>query len=168
MQMKTANMSKSTSPEIIKWSGTYACGINMIDDQHVGLIEIVNDMFSNVCGDDKKEYNYFCIVIKDLVKYVNNHFADEERILNATKFPGFDEHKNLHRMFTAKIAQIIKEYKPGSRQHNLSSIARFLKEWILSHIAIVDKQYFEYFRKIATRKEDGRLSITKADILQSR
>ncbi|MDR0589403.1 MAG: hypothetical protein LBG25_02540, partial [Spirochaetaceae bacterium] len=34
-----------------------------------------------------------------------------------------------------------------------------LKEWILTHIAISDKNFFEHFKKIATRNADGTLSI---------
>ena len=49
---------------------------------------------------------------------------------------------------------------------SLLSFTNFLKDWILTHIAISDKQYFEYFRKIATRKNDGSLSISIEDIPQ--
>jgi hemerythrin len=46
----------------------------------------------------------------------------------------------------------------------LEKFADFLKNWVLTHIANVDTQYAAYFRRIATRKEDGKLSITKSDV----
>jgi hemerythrin len=47
---------------------------------------------------------------------------------------------------------------------NLSAFTKFLKDWVLSHIAIIDKRYFEYLRMTASRKADGVLSITRADV----
>jgi hemerythrin len=45
------------------------------------------------------------------------------------------------------------------------AFTEFLKNWVLTHIAVSDRQYFEYFKKIAARKENGKLSITKADVV---
>jgi hemerythrin len=81
----------------------------------------------------------------------------------ATKFSGYDDHKKAHDSFVLAVAKNIKDYQEGKRL-TLSSFTKFLKDWILSHIAVMDKRYFEYFSKIASRKADGKLSITSADI----
>jgi hemerythrin len=47
---------------------------------------------------------------------------------------------------------------------NLASFTHFLKDWILSHIAVMDKQYFKFLKSIATRKANGKLSVTREDI----
>ncbi len=149
--------------EIVTWSERLACGIKLIDDQHKGLVELVNDMFNHATGNSIQEHDYFNIVIQEVVKYVKVHFATEEKIMIATKFSGYAEHKKAHDSFVLAVVDNINDYKAGNRL-TLSTFTKFLKEWILSHIAMMDKQYFEYFRKIATRKEDGKLSITSADI----
>jgi len=149
--------------ELITWSNKLSCGIKLIDDQHKGLVELVNDMFNHATGNALKEQNYFHSVIQEAVKYVKVHFATEEKIMLATKFAGYAEHKKEHDNFVLAVVANIKDYEAGKRL-TLSSFTRFLKEWVLSHIAVMDKQYFEYFKKIATRKADGTLSITQADI----
>jgi len=149
--------------ELISWNEKFNCGIKLIDDQHKGLVDLVNEMFNHVTGNMVQEKDYFHRVIQEAVKYVKTHFATEEKIMLATKFQGYGEHKKEHDNFVRAVVENIKEYETGNRL-TLSSFTRFLKDWVLSHIAVMDKQYFEYFRKIATRKEDGRLSITSDDV----
>jgi len=153
--------------ELITWSNKFACGIKLIDDQHKELVELVNEMFNHVTGNDLQEHNYFNRVINDAVSYVKTHFATEEKLMLATKFEGYAEHKKEHDSFVLAVVENINDYKAGKRL-TLSTFTRFLKDWVLSHIALVDKKYFEYFKKVATRKEDGRLSISSEDVASAK
>jgi len=149
--------------ELVSWNNKFASGIKLIDEQHKGLVDLVNEMFNHVTGNDLQEHNYFNRVIQEAVSYVKVHFATEEKLMLATKFEGYTEHKKEHDSFILKVVENIKDYEAGKRL-TLSSFTRFLKDWVLSHIAMMDKKYFDYFRKIASRKEDGKLSITSEDI----
>jgi hemerythrin len=153
----------SFSSELITWSSTFECGIKIIDDQHKNLVNLVNDMFSHVTGNDAQERAYLNKVLLEAVKYIRVHFSTEEKILTATKFAGYLEHKKAHEDFIVAVADNAKSMTAGKRL-TLVGLSRFLKNWILSHVAVMDKQYFEYFKKIATRKSDGKLSITSNDI----
>jgi len=148
--------------KLVTWSSTYSVGLKIIDEQHKELINLVNDMYNHVVDDDAAERAYFQKVIKQAVNYVKVHFATEEKILRATKFQGYAEHKKEHDSFILTVLENIREYENG--KGNLISFTHFIKDWILTHIAIMDKQYFNYLMKIATRKTDGRLSISAADI----
>ena len=149
--------------ELITWTDKLSSGVKLIDEQHKGLVELVNEMFNHVTGNDLQEKDYFNRVIGDAVAYVKTHFATEEKLMIATKFEGYAEHKKEHDSFVLKVVENIKDYEAGKRL-TLSSFTRFLKDWVLSHIALMDKKYFDYFRKIASRKDDGRLSINIEDI----
>jgi hemerythrin len=149
--------------EIITWSNSLSCGVKIIDDQHKGLVDLVNEMFNHVTGYQVQELDYFNRVVQEMVNYVKVHFATEEKIMLATKYPGYAEHKKEHDSFVLVVVDNIKDYQAGKRL-TLSTFTKYLKEWVLSHIAVMDKGYFEYFKKIATRKEDGTLSIAAADI----
>jgi len=151
------------SEDFVSWSNKFASGIKLIDDQHKGLVDLVNEMFKHVTGNAVQERNYFNIVIQEAVNYVKVHFATEEKMMIATKFPEYQEHKKEHESFIIAVVENIKDYESGKR-HTLSSFTRFLKDWILSHVALIDKKYFDYFNKIATRKADGKLSISKEDL----
>ncbi|MCL2804387.1 MAG: bacteriohemerythrin [Treponema sp.] len=151
------------SNELISWSSKFACGINLIDEQHKGLVKLVNEMFNHVTGNNIQENNYFNRVIKEAVDYIKVHFATEEKIMLATNFNGYAEHKKKHDCFVLAVVENIRDYRYGKRV-SLYSFTKFLKEWVLTHIAVMDKQYFEYLRIIASRKANGKLSITSEDI----
>jgi hemerythrin len=138
-------------------------GIKQIDDQHKGLLDIVNDLFNHTSKSEAEERAYFREVIGNVVSYAKAHFVTEERYLRATKFPDYENHKKSHEEFILTVVKAVSDYEKGKRLV-LRNFANFLRNWILSHIAISDTKYSEYFRKIATRKADGKLSITIEDI----
>jgi hemerythrin len=151
--------------EHVIWSNRYSMGIKLIDDQHKGLLEFVNELFNNSTGDEEAERAYFKKVISQAVDYVKVHFATEEKYMIATKFPGYQAHKKTHEKFVLKVVETVKDFEAGKRLV-LVSFTRFLKDWVLSHVAVEDVKYSEYFKKIATRKSDGKLSITAEDIIK--
>jgi len=153
--------------ELIKWSNTFACGVRVIDDQHKGLVRMVNELFNHITGNEKEELEYFNKIINEAVNYVKVHFATEEKLMIATSFSGYAEHKRAHESFILNVVYNVKEYQETKRT-SLHAFTNFLKEWVLSHVALMDKQYFDYFNKIATRKPDGKLSITAEDVARYR
>ena len=154
---------KNAKFNLIMWSNTFSCGIKLIDDQHKHLVDVVNEMFRHVTGNEEQESNYFNRVIKEAVNYIKVHFSTEEKIMIVTKFSGYVEHKRAHDSFILTVANTVSEAAAGKRV-SLYSFTKFLKDWILSHIAVMDKQYFAYLKNIATLKSDGKLSITSDDI----
>jgi hemerythrin len=149
--------------EYVSWSDSYSLGIKLIDDQHKGLLEFVNDLLNHATGDETEERFYFQEVIQQAVQYIKTHFATEEKYMIAFKFPGYAAHKKVHDEFTLTVIKTVKEFESGKRLV-LDKFAHFLRDWVLSHVAIMDRQYSDYFKKIATRKADGKLSITAADV----
>jgi len=137
--------------ELITWSDKLSCGIKLIDDQHKELVALVNMMFNHVIGDEKQEREYFNKIIKESIKYAKIHFAIEEKIMLAARFSGYAEHKKAHSRFILTVIDNIIDYRAGKRI-NLFAFTKFLKDWILSHIALMDKQFFEHLKKISEAK----------------
>jgi len=141
----------NTKFDLITWSNTFACGIKLIDDQHKHLVDLVNDMFRHVTGNEEQEHVYFNKVIQEAVKYIKTHFTTEEKIMMATNFSGYAEHKRAHDNFIYTVAKNISE-SATLKRISLYSFTKFLKDWILSHIAVMDKQYFVHLKIVATSK----------------
>jgi hemerythrin len=148
--------------ELVTWSSTFSVGIKLIDDQHKGLLDLVNDMFNHVCGSIAEEEAYSAAIIQKTVNYIRVHFSTEEKIISHTNFPGYAEHKSAHDDFILTVVDYIKNFDTD-KNFVLTEFTRFLKEWILTHIAIMDKQYFAYFKQIAIQKADGKLYIDQSD-----
>jgi len=152
------------NPNLVTWSSTYSVGIKLIDDQHMELLNLVNDMYNHVNNDNEEaEHAYFQEIIKKVIDYVKIHFATEEKIMKGTKFQGYAGHKRVHDSFIMSVIDIIKKYDEGKRV-TLIYFTNFIKDWILTHIAIMDKQYFEYLMRIVSRKHNGELSVNERAI----
>ena len=154
---------QSLQKDWIKWSPSLEAGVKVIDNQHKVLVNLVNNLYKHEAGSEAEERAYFKKVIHLAVNYVRIHFRTEEKIMIRTKCPNYEEHKKEHDSFILMIIEQVRDVEAGKRV-TLAEFTKFLKEWILSHIAIMDKQYFSYFKEIATRKADGKLSITLADV----
>jgi hemerythrin len=137
--------------EHVNWSDSYSTGINMIDEQHKGLLDLVNELFNHVTGNKAEEHAYFQEVIQQAVNYVKFHFATEEKYMTTISFPGFAEHKKVHEQFVLTVIKTIKDFNEGNKL-TLENFANFLKDWVLSHIAVMDMQYANFDRSLKSNK----------------
>ena len=151
----------------IAWSDTYSVGIKLLDDQHKALIDFVNDLFNHATGNSDEEHAYFQKVIQQATQYISEHFVTEEECMLATNFPGYTEHKTAHDKFKFAVVKSVNDYKAG-KILTLNNFADFLKDWVSSHVDMLDKQYGLYFIKIAAVKKDGKLNDTLAEIISRR
>jgi hemerythrin len=98
------------------------------------------------------------------VRYIKVHFATEEKIMLAMHYPGYTEHKKCHDRFILEILYNIREYET-EKHYTLFSFTKYLKDWVLSHIGVVDKQYFLYVKKImAIYKTSERSKVAAANM----
>ena len=144
--------------EYVKWCDSYSLGIKVIDDQHKKLLDFVNDLSNHAAMDEEEEHHYFREIIMQVVDYIKTHFATEEGIMLATRFPDFTEHVIHHKRFIMNVVRIVKDYEAGKRLA-LNHFSNFMKNWVLSHIAVVDVKYIEYFKNIAILTSDGNLLL---------
>jgi hemerythrin len=149
------------SSELLTWSDTFSFGIKIIDDQHKELIDLVNEMFLHATGNEEQENEYFSKVIQQAVQYIKIHFATEEKLMRAINFPDYAEHKRCHDCFVLDVLINIREFEK-EKHYTLFTFTKFLKDWVLSHIGIMDKQYHLYIKKmIAQRKASKKSKLTE-------
>ena len=138
---------ENTKNEMVVWSNTFACGIKILDAQHKILINIINDMFSHVTGSEKDEKDYLFDVVHHITDYIKLNFSTEEKIMLAAKYDGYLKHKKEHDDFILEFIDMVNEYLLGKKL-TLFILTKYLKDWILSHISVMDKNYFKYYREI--------------------
>lgn len=137
----------------VEWDNRYSVGIPAIDDQHKELLNLTNNLYDACLQGDVKSSEYFKEVVRAVVNYVRFHFMAEEKIMLRVQYPDFAEHKKEHEYFVKKVLDGVKSFEEG---HNFvpNVFVRFLREWVLTHIAVSDKRYGEY---IANLKKRGAL-----------
>jgi hemerythrin len=138
--------------DFVKWDERYSVGIRMIDDQHKELINMANTLYVGCLQGRDAARQCFTRIIHGLVDYVNYHFSAEEQFLAAIEYPDLPAHKTQHRGFVREIMQQVKDFEEG-KVFVPNKFARYLRDWVLAHIAYVDKQYGAFFA--ATGKSEA-------------
>ncbi|MDR1143257.1 MAG: bacteriohemerythrin [Spirochaetaceae bacterium] len=134
----------------VEWDEKYSVGIQLIDDQHKELITLTNTLYKGCLTGADMAKTYFLGTVHGAVEYVKYHFTMEEKLLAAVAYPVLEAHKNEHRSFVKQILQDVKSFQEG-KQFVPNTFVRFLRDWILSHIAVMDKKYMEYIQENISR-----------------
>ena len=132
--------------DFAKWDEAYSVGFPVIDDQHKKLVIMINDLFQL---DKEKSIDTkaaFSKAFRDAGNYAQNHFNEEEVLLEKAGYPYLLEHKEEHITFINEVWNQFSFFNKG--EISPVDLARFLKKWLLTHIAVVDKKYVPYLGKI--------------------
>jgi hemerythrin len=139
---------------LVEWDEKYSVGIPLIDNQHKELIRLTNKLYQGCLGGDEKAREFFMITVRGVLDYVKYHFSAEENLLKNAKYPLLEDHKKEHESFVLQLVNDVKSYHDG-RKFVPNSFVRYLRDWILSHIAMTDTQYAKY---ILDLKKQGQLT----------
>ncbi|AEF84340.1 hemerythrin family protein [Treponema primitia ZAS-2] len=144
------------SEDLVKWEDRYSVGIQLMDDQHKELIRLTNELYKSCLASDEAARAYFTTTIKATVDYVKYHFAAEEKLLENIKYPDIGNHKKWHESFVKQVLEDAQNFEDG-KKFVPNTFVRFLKDWILSHIAVEDQNYALYIQNL---KKQGVLAET--------
>jgi hemerythrin len=147
----------------VEWNNRYLLGIPLIDNQHKRLLDMTNQLYAGCLMGEDKAKDFFKKTIHKAVEYVKYHFSTEEKIFLLLEYPGFAIHKKEHESFINKLIQNARDFEAG-KPFVPNVFVRFLRDWILTHIAISDKLYADY---IFDLKKQGRLKFKETGGSQS-
>jgi len=127
---------------LIKWDKSYSVGIDLIDDQHQKLINIINKLFGSFS--EGKADELIPIVLNELTEYTVYHFNTEEKLFNKFNYPDKENHISAHNNFVKQVKEWKIKLKSNDESIHYECI-NFLKTWLLEHIKGDDVLYSEYF-----------------------
>ena len=130
----------------VVWDDSFSVGFEPIDIQHKELVLMTNELLQGCKRGAMAADIAFLRIIRKAVEYAKTHFADEEKYMDQTNYPKLNEHKKEHEDFVAQVLKAVKEFESGNTAP--LSMAEFLKNWLLNHIAVSDKQYAPYLAKL--------------------
>ncbi len=128
---------------LVEWDDRYSVGVKVIDEQHQSLVKIANELFKGCTQGEEEAKAYFGTAIKQAVDYVRYHFATEEKLLMEAGYPDFPAHKKKHETFVRTVIEEVKAFQEG-RKFVPNHFARYLRDWILEHIAVEDRLYRDH------------------------
>ena len=114
-------------------------GIPIIDQQHRGMISVINSLYFFMRHKQGQEVPDPIITM--IEQYTRIHFATEEKLLKAAEYPDFDAHKKLH---DSLIRRLILAGNKCRHNNDVYNYLIFLKDWWTDHINRHDRLYIEH------------------------
>lgn len=129
---------------LLTWDEDLSVGIKTIDNQHIVLVNLINDLFHAMQkGSQRDELKR---ILSELHKYSKDHFEYEEKLMDDLNYPALEPHRKGHSGFIKKMEEFDMELMAGV--DTLSpEMLKFLSDWIENHIKVVDIQYIDLFVK---------------------
>jgi hemerythrin-like metal-binding protein len=131
---------------LIVWHDSFATGINIVDEQHRGLVAIINTLhYSLVVQHDASRLRS---IFDMIFAYAKVHFNTERELMDASAYPRINDHILQHENFKEEVTRIFVSCldEGGDAQELLE----FLKYWWKEHILKTDMAFsghiLEYFR----------------------
>ena len=124
---------------LIAWKPGYDLGIPIVDEQHRGIVSIINSLYygmQNKCSD-----NMLTPAVSMVREYTHIHFNLEEDFLEKCKFPNLKYHHELHQEMIDSLSIVGKESQWNRDPYQFMN---FLKSWWLNHICDEDRVFLDY------------------------
>ncbi len=126
------------------WKDEYSVGVQVLDNDHKKLIRLLNvfqTAYDYEMGDLYEEY-----ALKELMAYTKYHFEREEKLMEDSGYPEFENHKKQHARKISEINEHIDTYYLKG-QVCLYDLSMYLEKWLINHINGTDKKYSKFFQE---------------------
>ena len=136
------------SDQLISWTDDLSVGVGIIDEQHKGLVDLINEL--NAAMRQRRSDSVLVGVLERLKQYTVKHFATEEEFFDKFGYPDSAAHKKAHHELVQKVLDFEAELKSGRAKVTME-IMRFLKDWLVGHIMGTDKRYGPFLNSKGVR-----------------
>ena len=124
--------------EKIIWNESLEVGIDVVDSQHRGLVELLNRVVSlHTIKDLSEKKEHAEDILSDLFSYTKFHFKTEESYMALMNYPNMPEHIKIHQSLILKLKKIQEDLLYSDvdafvkAEENLFVL---LKSWLVEHI----------------------------------
>lgn len=133
--------------EFVVWRDEYRTGHDELDRHHRRMFDMINRLYHAAANDaTQAELDE---MLNEMTEYARIHFKAEEEALNAVKYPLLRDQRRAHEVYVREVDKLRRS--PFVPSHALSQdMLRFMKNWWLSHILKMDKEYVPF---LAARPE---------------
>lgn len=129
-----------TEAKAIEWDPSYEIGIARVDFEHRIFADLINDLARRV--KERRDRLSITRTLREVMKYADFHFLSEENLMEECAYPGFREHKELHRELQRTLKE--KAIALAAGQDNPDDLLNFLVVWFLQHTVHEDRRIAIY------------------------
>ena len=152
----------------MRWTTAMSVGVPELDDDHKGLIHVINQLEENASGEARPAAVRQCLV--SLVRYAETHFGREEGVMMVCDFPGIAAHREEHRAFIDKIRALADRFEDdpeGLADYAAKELVAFLQNWLKKHIKVEDKAYGPFAERRLAESRQAAQSFKAAEVWRS-
>src|SRR5581483_10810722 len=96
----------------LKWTASHAVWVNDLDAQHKEIFEALGNLDRFLAEPDPSKS--VSDLAQSLTDSIADHFAHEERLMNAARYESIRWHKQLHRTATRRVRHLVRAMNSGS------------------------------------------------------
>ncbi|MDT8405752.1 MAG: bacteriohemerythrin [Methylococcales bacterium] len=124
---------------LITWNeAQYGTNVGFADQEHQQLFDLLNKLYDEATGGAAREA--IGASLDALIAFVVEHFAHEEREMQAAGFAGYEAHKAEHDKLVGVCAGLQKQFHAGEADVT-EEVGKMVKSWLDSHIPTFDRPY---------------------------
>ncbi len=127
---------------LIRWSPDMSVNVDVFDNDHRHLIDLVNTIYDGLRQGQGKEA--LGRILDELIEYTVQHFGREEEAFKRSGYPGYGPHKEQHEKLKKEVVRLRKQYQDNFSAKLGMEVIQFLKSWLLTHIMETDKRYGQH------------------------
>jgi hemerythrin len=128
---------------LVSWSNEYSVDVRSIDGQHQKLFDMLNELHDSMKVG--KGGQTAPGILKQLVVYTCEHFADEECMMLRVGYPELAGHKAEHEKLIGEVQKMVHDFEQGKIVLSME-LTDFLVQWLQTHIRGCDKKYSAQMR----------------------
>lgn len=126
--------------EPMEWDDAMSVGIARLDDDHKGLISIINRIGHAAEGDRAAKAS-LPQTFRSLERYTRVHFAREEAAMRAGGYRDIVAHHAGHEIFIEEIEEMRARFEAGRGGPVITELSMYLRDWLTGHIMVEDQAY---------------------------
>jgi hemerythrin-like metal-binding protein len=119
--------------ELLAWNQTHAVGIEVIDRQHRGMMDLVNRLGNELKNGLTREL--LQETVQELLTATEIHFQTEEDLMSEHGIKSLETHRGKHQQLLADVRRFGVEVD----RRSMALTMRYLQEWLIRHIETMDK-----------------------------
>jgi hemerythrin len=125
----------------VAWKDEYSVGIEIIDNDHKKLLDLIIQLFK-VLNKAKKDERA-AEVLDELIEYTVTHFNREEELMKKHEYPELEKHISEHDSMREKIKEFRANIETNTNKVS-SEALQFLQDWLVNHITVTDQEYAKF------------------------
>jgi len=136
---------------VIEWVEALSVHVDEIDEEHRGIIEIINDLHDALLSSRTSELNAARTRALDTMEEkVSSHFATEEAFMARIGYPDLNSHREKHHAFLGLLRQHRKNLQNGVILLN-SELMKTLANWFVDHELGEDQKFSSFYSEETER-----------------